>query len=56
MLVITLLSTAHYAYFHPTLQSTIHEKSCKVTTFFLYDQTFLLFFTKNINYHKTTRA
>ena len=44
MLVITHLSTIYYVYFHPTLQSTIHEKSCKVTTFFLYTQIFLHFF------------
>ena len=44
MLVITHLSTAYYVHIHPILQSTIHEKSCKVTTFFLYTQIFLHFF------------
>ena len=44
MLVITHLSTIYYVYLYPILQSTIHEKSCKVTTFFLYTQIFLHFF------------
>ena len=43
---ITHLSSTTYAHFSHNPIHTIREKSCKVTTFFSYDQIFFHFFTK----------